>query len=196
MTSLFGRFAAGARDLSPDAIYDETVIDKRFDRDCQAYHCRAIRGAVGKRLRRLANVQYYLNGEPETDDYGDVELTFADGGAVTLYVLPDGESVGAWEDLAEVPDPVMTADHYTYRWIKEDLSGKRDVADLTGHRLVAAEAMFDRHDGSSRRILAGWRLTFDTGDSLVFFNEDDDAKLVVNQTPPAVDGIETSFEPL
>ena len=162
----------------------------------RARHCDALRPAAGKRLARLLHVQSYFEGEPDLDDLGDVELGFADGSAVTLFILNDAESVGAFGGEALVPEPLDLDDAGGHAWVKEDLAPKLDATGFIGARLERIEAMVDEHRPSGHKVLSGWRLDFDNGRFLVFFNAGDDGKLAVVEVPPTYGGVVTTFEPL
>ncbi len=41
--------------------------------------------------------------------------------------------------------------------------------------------------------MAGFRVTFETGDSLIYLNQGDDAVVLINALPPVIAGLETRF---
>ena len=58
---------------------------------------------LGQRLSVLLHDQYYFNDEKCPEDIGSLVWRFGEHQTVSMYLLADGESVGA--DLSDLPPP-------------------------------------------------------------------------------------------
>ncbi|OLU30699.1 hypothetical protein BVH06_15540 [Pseudomonas sp. PA27(2017)] len=147
---------------------------------------------LGKQLRRLLHDQYYFNGERSREDIGSLEWHIGDRETISMYLLSDGESVGA--NLAPLNIPVsFELGHGAFcSWKREDLLVQVSATHLVSTRIHEVEGILNSFEGQQPR-LAGFRVTFETGDFLIFLNQGDDAAVFFNTLPPVCEGLRTRF---
>ena len=63
------------------------------------------RSLLGKRLSVLLHDQYYFNDEKDLGDIGSLEWRFGEGEVLSMYLLSDGERVGADLFPSDTPAP-------------------------------------------------------------------------------------------
>lgn len=149
---------------------------------------------VGKRLRGLMHDQYYFNGEKSLGDVGSIEWRFGEQEMISMYLLSDGESVGADLFPINTPDSFEIEPNATCSWKREDLLTVLSAPYLEGQRICELEGILDSFNGQESRLV-GFRIEFESGDFLIFLNQGDDAVMLVNTLPPASVEIKTSFVP-
>jgi hypothetical protein len=109
-----------------------------------------------------------------------------------MYLLSDGERAGA--DLLPIttPTPFDLKPDATCCWKRENLLAALSTSHLESDTVCEVEGILDSlHDQAPR--LVGFRITFESGNLLVFLNQGDDAVMLVNTLPPACPEIETRF---
>ncbi|NMY72430.1 hypothetical protein HBO31_28760 [Pseudomonas sp. WS 5414] len=166
-------------------------------RDCFS-HTRAAqdlhtaRLLVGKRLSALMHDQYYFNGERSLGDVGSIEWHFGEQEVISMYLLSDGESVGA--DIYPISTLVSfeIEPGVTCAWKRENLLAALSASHLEGEKVLEVKGILDALNGQVSRLV-GFRIEFESGDFLIFLNQGDDAAMLVNTLPPACVEIETSF---
>lgn len=108
-----------------------------------------------------------------------------------MYLLSDGERVGADLLPSDTPASFEIEPNLTCSWKRENL-----LADLSATnenvKICAVEGVLDSFN-RQEPWLAGFRVTFETGDSLIYLNQGDDAVVFINALYPASVGFETRF---
>jgi len=161
-----------------------TKIAKEMLPESQDSHTSALESILGKQLVELSRCQYLFNNKPDNEDEGDVELKFKDGTTVTLFILSDGESVGAKSIPMEIPAPFDLDDDSHCSWKHLPLSTDEPWSKLVGVPVTKAVAIFDKYKKSNAEVLSGWKLIFDGIGYLCYFNCGDNGQLLFNRFPP------------
>ncbi|MEQ5837584.1 hypothetical protein [Marinobacter sp. NFXS9] len=145
-----------------------------------------IRSLIGKRLTGLARSQYVFNGEADEVDAGDLEFTFDNETKITLELASDGESVLARDGALSLPEPFDLDAESHCSWVSVDLLQASRFAVLRHSILQAAYAVIGRWPAPVRdEFQIGWLLRFDDGQELTYFNNGDDAVILLEDTIPA-----------
>jgi hypothetical protein len=147
---------------------------------------------VGKRLRGLMHDQYYFNGEKNLGDVGSVQWLFGEQEMLSMYLLSDGESVGADLSSINTPNSFEIEPNATCSWKRENLLAVLSASWLEGQKVCEVEGILDSFNGQESRLV-GFKIEFESEDFLIFINQGDDAVMLVNRLPPASVEIETSF---
>ncbi|MFL1503821.1 hypothetical protein ACI77J_21320 [Pseudomonas sp. O64] len=147
---------------------------------------------VGQRLRELSHDQYYFNDEKSVDDIGSLEWRCDDLAHVTMYLLSDGESVGADLSALEIAEAFELDDASSCSWRRENLFASLSVPSLVGKVITEVHGVIDvaRDQTAS---LVGFNITFETGDYLTYLNQGDDAAVLINEPPKCLVGMETRW---
>lgn len=160
------------------------------DRAIQDLH--TARLLVGRRLIGLTHDQYYFNEERCLGDVGSIEWRSDGHPTIAMYLLSDGVSAGA--DLLPIttPPPFDLKPDATCCWKRENLLAALSISHFEGDTVCEVEGVLDSlYDQAPRQV--GFRITFESGNYLVFLNQGDDAVMLVNALPPACTEIETRF---
>lgn len=147
-----------------------------------------------KELKKLSHCQYLINDQVAGDDFGDVELQFEDGTIITLFILSDGQSVGAKYGSMEIRNSFYLSDKSKCSWQRVLLTELKPWSLLTGESVTEVAAIFDRLLKQETDILMGWKITFGKSGYLCYFNNGDNGMLLFNQEPPQMKDIETFSE--
>ena len=147
---------------------------------------------MGKRLSVLLHDQYYFNDEKDLEDIGSLEWRFGEQEVLSMYLLSDGESVGADLLPSDTPSSFEIEPNATCSWKRENLLAGLSATYLENTKICAVEGLLDSFNGQES-WLAGFRVTFETGDSLIYLNQGDDAVVLINALPPVIAGLETRF---
>lgn len=150
------------------------------------------RSLLGKRLSVLLHDQYYFNDEKDLGDIGSLEWRFGEREVLSMYLLSDGERVGADLLPSDTPASFEIEPNVTCSWKRENLLAGLSTTHLENTKICAVEGILDSFNGQEP-WLAGFRVTFETGDSLIYLNQGDDAVVLINALPPVSVGLETRF---
>ena len=124
--------------------------------------------SIGKVLVGACRADYLIDGVPNDEDAGPLQLEFADGSKTVLSLVPDGENVTA-ETTALQFSPET--------WFRIELSSEDSWAHLINQTVTGCdEWIWDRE------IRTGWRIWFDD-QSLCYINAGDYAKIEINSQP-------------
>lgn len=147
---------------------------------------------LGKPLKCLLHDQYYFNGERSREDIGSLEWHIGDRETISMYLLSDGESVGANLAPLDIPVSFDLGDGDFCSWKREDLLAQVSAAHLVGTRIREVEGILDFFE-DQQPWLAGFKVTFETGDFLIFLNQGDEPAVFFNTLPPVSEGLRTRF---
>ncbi|UFH50235.1 hypothetical protein [Pseudomonas sp. KNUC1026] len=150
------------------------------------------RTLTGKRLNALLHDQYYFNDEKYLEDTGSLTWQFGEGEVLSMYILNDGERVGADLTPGKVPPSFEIEPNAICSWRREDLLADLSATHLEGTIICSVEGILDAFI-NSEPWLAGFRVTFETGDYLAYLNQGDNAAVMINALPPAGAEIQTRF---
>ncbi|MGI4836292.1 MAG: hypothetical protein ACRYF9_01590 [Janthinobacterium lividum] len=150
------------------------------------------RSLLGKRLSKLLHDQYYFNDEKELRDIGALEWHFGEREVLSMYLLSDGERVGADLLPSDTPTAFEIEPNAACSWKRENLLAGLSATHLGNTKICAVEGILDSFSGHES-WLAGFRVTFETGDFLIYLNQGDDAVVLINALPPVNVGLETRF---
>ncbi|VVO18482.1 hypothetical protein PS718_04017 [Pseudomonas fluorescens] len=150
------------------------------------------RSLLGKHLSELLHDQYYFNDERHLGDIGSLEWRFGEREVLSMYLLSDGERVGADLLPTDTPPSFEIEPNATCSWKRENLLSGLSATHLENKKICAVEGILDSLYGQEP-WLAGFRVTFETGDSLIYLNQGDDAVVLINALPPVSVGLETRF---
>jgi len=148
---------------------------------------------VGKKLARLSNVQYYFESEKVTDDIGDIEWRCTDGSTVTMLLLANGESIGADTLPADIPQAFEFEEGERCSWQTEDLLSSLAANYLVGKKIVGVQAFVDCHTNYDYQVLSGFKVLFESGDFIFYYNCGDDGIALLNQLPGTNGGIKSEL---
>ncbi|MGE8405783.1 MAG: hypothetical protein ACN6QH_01905 [Pseudomonas sp.] len=152
------------------------------------------RSILGKRLSVLQHDQYYFNDEKDLGDIGSLEWCFGEQEVLSMYLLSDGESVGADLLPSGPPASFEIEPNMTCSWRRENLLAGLSATHLENTTICAVEGILDSFNGQEP-WMAGFRVTFETGDSLIYLNQGDDAVVLINALPPVIAGLEPASLP-
>lgn len=159
-------------------------------RDRMANDLRNAQLLQGQRLAELLHDQYYFNEEKCLSDVGSLLWRCGEHQKVAMYLLSDGESVGADESDLE-PSTPLTLDAASFcSWRRENLLRNRSALFLEGKIITAVQGVVDKVAGGEV-WLVGFQVAFETGDYLIYLNQGDDAVVLINEWPKRLEGVET-----
>ena len=132
-----------------------------------------------KTLTGICRFDLMIDGTENDEDAGPVQLTFKDGTILGMELVPDGESVRySWKDQQT-----------TFKepgWIRLDLSERVPFGPLCGQQICSNDILlFGNHfEKKADMVVAAYGFRFKDGQSLVYYNAGDFAKIYVNEMPP------------
>ena len=150
------------------------------------------RSLVGQRLRELSHDQYYFSDEKNVGDIGSLEWRCDDLAHVTMYLLSDGESVGADLSALEIPEAFELDDASSCSWRRENLFASLSVPSLEGKVITEVHGVIDVASDQTASLVA-FKITFETGDYLIYLNQGDDGAVLINEPPKCLVGMETKW---
>ncbi len=150
-----------------------------------------MRTIVGKTLTKLSRSQYFFNDEPDDEDEGDAELVFSDGSVITLFILSDGESVGAESTAMRIPDAFEAGDDAKYSWARLSLTDESPWSSLIGCEVTEVRTVFDKYTRLNAYNLSGWKVVFGKCGYFGFFNCGDNARMFFDEAPATYGDVET-----
>lgn len=150
------------------------------------------RSLLGKRLSVLLHDQYYFDGEKYLGDIGSLEWRFGEREVLSMYLLSDGARVGADLLPSVTPASFEIEPNATCSWKRENLLTGLSATHLENKKICEVEGILDSLN-TQEPWLAGFRVTFETGGSLIYLNQGDDAVVLINALPPVSVGLETRF---
>lgn len=109
-----------------------------------------------------------------------------------MYLLSDGERVGADLLPSVTPASFEIEPNATCSWKRENLLTDLSATHLENKKVCAVEGILYSLYGQEP-WLAGFRVKFETGHSLIYLNQGDDAVVLINALPPVSVGLETRF---
>jgi hypothetical protein len=145
---------------------------------------------VGQTLRALLHDQYYFNGEPYSQDVGSLLWRFGEDQTLAMYLLSDGESVGADQAELQTPASFRIEEDGECSWRREDLLAELPRLAVAGKLITQVQGVIDKWPDQHSRLVA-FKITFETGDYLIYLNRGDDAVVLINEMPPEVVGVDT-----
>lgn len=145
---------------------------------------------VGQTLHALLHDQYYFNGEPCPRDAGSLLWRFGEDQTLAMYLLSDGESVGADQAELQIPAFFRIEEDGECSWRREDLLAELSSLTVAGKFITQVQGVFDKWPDQQSRLV-GFKITFETGDYLIYLNCGDDAVVLINEMPPEVVGVDT-----
>ncbi|QAX85437.1 hypothetical protein C2E19_16940 [Pseudomonas sp. DTU12.3] len=148
---------------------------------------------VGQPLRALLHDQYSFNGEPYSQDVGSLLWQFGENQTLAMYLLSDGESVGADQAELQLPASFCVGEDGECSWRREDLLAELSSLTVAGKLITQVQGVIDQWPDQQSRLVA-FKITFETGDYLIYLNRGDDAVVLINEMPPEVVGVETRLE--
>jgi hypothetical protein len=166
---------------------------KIFSEERKFHDLAQAQSLIGKNLAGVRNVQYYFESEKVTDDIGDIEWHCTDGTVVSMFLLTDGESVGADTLPAEVPQPFDLQVGERCSWQAEDLLSSLTANNLVGENIASVQAYVDCHINLNYKVLSGFKVAFESGDFIVYFNCGDNGAALLNQLPSTSESIKSEL---
>lgn len=145
---------------------------------------------VGQTLRALMHDQYYFNGEPNSQDVGSLLWQFGEDQTLAMYLLSDGESVGADQAELQLPASFRIEEDGECSWRRENLLAELSSLAVAGKLITQVQGVIDKWPDQHSRLVA-FKITFETGDYLIYLNRGDDAVVLINEMPPEVAGVDT-----
>ncbi|RMR01358.1 hypothetical protein ALP94_03857 [Pseudomonas savastanoi pv. glycinea] len=109
-----------------------------------------------------------------------------------MYLLSNGESVGA--DLLPLEAPISfdLESGDTCSWLREDLLQDLEACHLVNTAVEDVIGMVDTWP-NQKGHLVGFKILFETGDFIIFLNQGDEEAVLLNELPPESDGITTTW---
>jgi len=166
---------------------------KIFSEERKAHDLDQAKKLVGKKLAGLSNVQYYFESEKVTDDIGDIEWQCTDDSTVTMFLLTNGESVGADSLPVDIPRAFELEEGERCSWQTEDLLSSLAANHLVGKKIVGVQALVDCHINYNYQVLSGFKVLFESGDFIFYYNCGDDGIALLNQLPGPNEGIKSKL---
>lgn len=162
--------------------------------ESQKEHISALRPTLGKKLVGLSRCQYLFNDEPDDEDEGDIELQFSDGSFITLFILSDGESVGAKSAPMEIPEPFDLDSNSHCSWRRLPLLTTEPWSIMIDTTVTEVSAIFDKYKKLNVEVLSGWKVSFGKKRYISYFNCGDNGRLLLNRMPPTDHEVESREE--
>ena len=103
---------------------------------------------------------------------------------MTFSLASDGESVLATARALKVIEGFEISDNDRCDWRAEDLLVTLDAGHLVGLKVVEVEGLQVTYSNQDALFLAGFRVTLEEGDYLVFFNCGDEEAVSQSASPP------------
>ena len=150
------------------------------------------RSLMGKRLSVLTHDRYYFNVEKDLGDIGSLKWRFGERKVLSMYILSDGERVGADLLPSNTTASFEIEPNVICSWKRESLLAGLSATHLENTKICAVEGIIDSFNGRDP-WLAGFRVTFETGNSLIYLNQGENAVVLINALPPVSVCLETGF---
>ena len=164
---------------------------KIFSEERKFHDLAQVQKLVGKTLAGVRNAQYYFESEKVTEDIGDIEWHCTDGTVVSMFLLTNGESVGADTVPVEVPQAFDLGAGERCSWQAEDLLSSLAANHLAGENIASVQAYVDCHINSNYQVLSGFKVTFESGNFILYYNCGDDGVALLNQLPSPWESIKS-----
>lgn len=150
------------------------------------------RRLIGRKVLGGSHNQYYFNGEKDLTGKGSIEWQLGEQETLSMYLLSNGESVGA--DLLPLEPPIAFGleSGDTCSWLREDLLQDLEARHLKSTTIQDVLGMVDTWPNQTG-FLVGFKIVFETGDFIIFLNQGDEEAVLLNELPPESDGIITSW---
>ncbi|MDU8361164.1 hypothetical protein [Pseudomonas syringae group sp. J309-1] len=150
------------------------------------------RTLIGRKVSGILHDQYYFNGEKCLIGKGSIEWQLGEHGYLSMYLLSNGESVGA--DLLPLEPPISfdLESGDTCSWLREDLLQDLEASHLVNIAVEDVIGMVDTWP-NQKGHLVGFKILFETGDFIIFLNQGDEEAVLLNELPPESDGITTTW---
>lgn len=136
-----------------------------------------------KILKKISRFDYLVNGKKNEEHAGPVQLEFHDDSILELDLVADGESVQFnWKEREVVSIEDLKAD-----WFRIELSERKPFSNLCDERIVNSDLLLfgAQEDKQEEMRIAAFGFLFEKGNTLVYYNDGDDARIYVNELPPA-----------
>jgi hypothetical protein len=132
-----------------------------------------VSATIGKTLIAACRADYLIDGVPNDEELGPLELEFNDGSTVVLSLVHNGIDV-----TSDSTPLIFSSD----TWFRIDLTGEEEFQRIIGLKVTRCDQWI--WDGEAR---TGWRFWFDE-QTLCYLNAGDDAKIEINTSPlfPAI----------
>jgi hypothetical protein len=142
----------------------------------------AINSAIGKQITQFSHIQYSFNGIPEEVDYGPIEFQLMDNVILTMKLAGDGQSVIATNMQLEVVQGFILEGGGQCKWERINVRNIQGIQ-VINLRISSIEALIEERKKIKDEILRGWIVYLENGNYLCYYNEADEAKLLVNTIP-------------
>jgi len=146
----------------------------------------------GKRLIALVHDQYYFNDEKCLGDVGPLTWDVGINDRISMYLLSDGESLGADLEDWETPPSFDIDATSVCSWRRESLLASSGFPALAGITITEVQGLLDKGWDQQVRLVA-FKVSFETGDYLIYLNQGDDGVLLINEQPRCLMGRETTL---
>ena len=141
-----------------------------------------LRKAVGKSISAVNRGDFLIDGAPNDDDLGPLELVFDDGSALHLSLVSDGESIRF--DWHESPPTHLVAQNS--EWERVYLSQAPPYSHAIGGLIATVDLVLFGVVGQAERVVAGCVFRLSTNHHLVYYNAGDFAKIYIDEMPPCL----------
>ncbi|MBC3948766.1 hypothetical protein [Pseudomonas folii] len=150
------------------------------------------RKLIGRKVLGVLHDQYYFNSEKCLIGKGSIEWQLGEHGHLSMYLLSNGESVGA--DLLPLvpPIPFDLESGDTCSWLRQDLLQDLEASHLVNIAVEDVIGMVDTWP-NQKGHLVGFKILFMTGDFIIFLNQGDEEAVLLNELPPESDEITTTW---
>ena len=148
---------------------------------------------VGKRIKQISRGDFLIDGIPNDDDMGPLEIAFEDGTAVQTSLISDGESVTF--KLYDGTPPSLKDQNS--EWRRVVLSNVPPYNAALGVAIITVEALLFGIDRRRKRAVAGYIFALSNGHYLYYYNAGDYAKIYFDSFPLRLpDGFSLEAVPL
>ena len=159
---------------------------------------KAYRSYIGRCVEEIACRRCFLNGKRNKEEDGDLELCFRDTSRLAIAITGDAESITLRQGPLDIPASFDVADGFLMTWKREILTKQLAWRQIAGSILTCIETIIDVNDSTHYTATVGCRVTFSTGNKLIFYNAGDNARFALDneQDIEPLEGVTTLFNPL
>jgi hypothetical protein len=138
----------------------------------------------------------FFNGIPDDEEDGDLELRFHDGSVLTFAITGDGESITMRSTSLEIPEAFEVGEGESCAWKRIILTHIPPWNTLLGSTVAGIETVIDTWERTQHSVIAGCRVTFSTGNRVIFCNAGDNARFAFDDERllAPLSGVSTHFE--
>ena len=135
---------------------------------------------INREILSISRGDLLIDGIENDEDMGPLEIEFADGSVVIISLVSDGESI-EYNFSPSKSNRLLVQDS---EWERVILSDKHPYSYAKSRCVSHTNALLFSTEYDKKPVIAGYRLKLEDGNSIVYYNAGDFAKIYWNDIPP------------